>query len=309
MKYGLRKLVLGASYKKFIEISEDEFNSLSLAKETLLEINEIEEYLDCLVENYYELERELLEMTLRYALFRDLDHVSFSIERTKTNRRLANLLSSTRGYLDRLERFSKKSEFATILEAKMKNFRARAYDENLSYRLLEGLRNYIQHFGHGVHIFTHDSKWVETDFGEAIKNNSILSLEVHILEQAKIVKKCIANELKEIGQIVDLRPHIRNYVALIGQIHLDFKEEFKSKIEEFDKKIIQSISNYLDTFPEEKDSTGLNAVKMKKENETEINFPIFSKIIDLRKFYERKNYLLKSINKHIISNEISKKKI
>ncbi|MFZ2956253.1 MAG: hypothetical protein WA705_05135 [Candidatus Ozemobacteraceae bacterium] len=90
---------------------------------------------------------------------------------------------------------------------------------------------------------------------------------------------------------------------------MGFKDLMKPSLENFDSKITQTIAHYLTTFPDEKDAAGLNAVKMKNDNETELNAPLFSKVIEIRKYYEKKNYLLKSIHKHFVSNEITKEKI
>lgn len=308
MNYLIRKLVLGNSYKKAIKISEAEFNDIWLAKETLVQVNEIEEYFDCLVENYYEIERDLLDLALRYSMFRNLDYVSFSVERTRMNRRLANFLSSARGFLDRLEGFSKDKNHKGLLQKPIKEARAKAYDGSISYRLMEGLRNHVQHFGHGIHTFSYNSKWVETDFGEAIQNNSILLLDVHTIEEAKIVKPKVAKDLKENGQIIDLRPHIRKYISLVGEVHFQFRDLFKPTLEKSDSIVTNWIDEYLGNFPEEKSAAGVNAVKQENETKTVFSVPLFKNLIEIRKHYERKNSLLKNVFKHFVSSEITKEK-
>jgi hypothetical protein len=98
MRYALRRLVLGV--RDFIEISEDEFNTLKLTQEKLLDVLNIEATFDLLLENYTEFEQDLLRLGLRLSLFGE--HGEPLGPRREMNRRLSNLLSSARFYLHRV---------------------------------------------------------------------------------------------------------------------------------------------------------------------------------------------------------------
>lgn len=55
--------------RRFLPISEERFSAVVAAKSKLWEVVGAEEKFDLFLENYVEFERELLNMTLRYAVF------------------------------------------------------------------------------------------------------------------------------------------------------------------------------------------------------------------------------------------------
>ena len=78
MKY---KIVRAAtSLPGSVDLSPEEYEALKRAKKGLVRIVEIEEKFDLLLENYAEYERSLLELTLHYVLYRDLDWTSFRVD-------------------------------------------------------------------------------------------------------------------------------------------------------------------------------------------------------------------------------------
>jgi len=83
----------------FIEIDEAEYDFIKDARENLFEALYLEEILDLVIENYYEYETELLAMSSRMMIFND-EYFSMERERNLLSRRIANLLSAGRMYID-----------------------------------------------------------------------------------------------------------------------------------------------------------------------------------------------------------------
>jgi len=297
MSYAIRKLVLGPAYKKHLEISAKRFESIVAAKDSLVEVIEVEELFHTLAENFVELELDALNSSFRYAIFHNLDYITFSLSRSHMNRRLSNFLSSVRAYLDRLERFSKRKEDKQLLVDPIKSARSQAYDNNLSYRFLEGLRNHTQHYGHGIRSLTFSSRWVDREAGEAIRNVPLFHVDTDEIERAKLVKKSIIEELRLVGKKVNLKVHIKRYVSLLGEIHSEFQKLFRKRKEEIDSEINSAIQEYLSLFPDEDPPYGLHVLEHNSRGEVVKKEVIFTKLIELRKHFEDKNKYVKAVEK------------
>src|SRR5438874_20314 len=98
MKYKLAREVLGSS--AFIELSEAEYLQIKSAQKNLLEALFMEEKLDVVIDNYLELETDLLSSAARHMVQRNQDYIWFQTERNLLSRRLVNLLSACRLYVD-----------------------------------------------------------------------------------------------------------------------------------------------------------------------------------------------------------------
>ena len=136
MPFGIKRLVLGSN--KIIDITEEDFNAIKTAQYGLLESLTIEEKLNLVIENYAEFEKELLEETLNYMLFKELDWSSFMGNIYTINRRIVNCLSACRMYLDQIPQnlnsiYGQKSDASEAFKKKTNE----EYDSHLSYRVLE----------------------------------------------------------------------------------------------------------------------------------------------------------------------------
>jgi hypothetical protein len=98
MAYGLTRLVLGAN--AVVPLTDQEYQDLSAAKAHVLDALLIEQKFDLVIENDLELEEELLSSTARYMLHGETGYGWFQNERALINRRLMNLLSVCREYVD-----------------------------------------------------------------------------------------------------------------------------------------------------------------------------------------------------------------
>src|SRR3954466_11738182 len=108
MRYGITRRVFGNPI--FIDIEEQRFRAVLQAKERLLQVIGFEEKFDLLLENLADLERDLLHLNLNQLLFKDLDWHGFRSDTRLLSRRLSNLLSSARLYIDQT-----KHELSTLL--------------------------------------------------------------------------------------------------------------------------------------------------------------------------------------------------
>ena len=98
MEYSITTIVAGAP--GFVDIDEAEYKRIKSAITNLFEMLFFEEKLDLVMENFHEYEVELLTIASREMVFNDDDYFSMSRERNTVSRRIVNLLSACRMYLD-----------------------------------------------------------------------------------------------------------------------------------------------------------------------------------------------------------------
>src|ERR1700722_14926780 len=99
MRYLIRKIDLGKIIE--VEISESQYNAIFEARNNSLQLQFIEEKFDQLVENYIEFEDTLSQITSRFTIMGSpTTRHAFNSDRSLINRRIANLLTSARGFID-----------------------------------------------------------------------------------------------------------------------------------------------------------------------------------------------------------------
>lgn len=204
----------------FIEISKLEFNQIYQARLNLGVFQIIEERFDFLLENYTEFEKVLLDITLHTLVF---GAGGFSnLERI--NRRLANLLSSARVYTDQVKHLAKQFESLEInLADILKKGFMNAYDTRLGYRVMESLRNYIQHRGFAVQALGYNQR-KENKYGT---DNLVFQIfPCLLLEelQGQKLRTSVLSELEAIGRIVPITPLLREYIEGLSFVHEIFRK-------------------------------------------------------------------------------------
>ena len=140
--YKLTIPILGESPE--IEISDELFSSISHAKIVLSSILAIEEKYDLVVGNYYELEKEIIEKSLNDTIYAKTGVMEIFDDSRDLNRKILNLLSTAKLFLDQLPRHVKEIDSAKIEIAKTEISKKRKTEK--CFRIMEALRNHIQHY-------------------------------------------------------------------------------------------------------------------------------------------------------------------
>lgn len=78
----------------------------------------------------------------------------------------------------------------------MKAITSPEYDARLGYRVMEALRNYVQHRGLPLHSITVGGGWIDTEEGRRRKEKTTLYLNVDTLAEDKDFKKDVLDELR-----------------------------------------------------------------------------------------------------------------
>jgi len=299
MQYGITKHFVG--YKNFLEISKDEFNEAKAASRNLLEVLSIEEKFNLVLENYVEYEREMLGLSLSHLVFFSFDWSSLQNDIQSINRRLINLLTTCRLYMDHIPHnmnsiYGSGSGLTETIERR----KSQEYDSSLSYRVMEALRNYVQHRGLPISSLQYHMNRQDTPSG-TVKHMVTPSLSVRTLKEEKGFKASVVKELEQLGNDVDIKPMVRDYLDSIGRLHLFVRNLFASDAAKWEGTISQIQNRFRTAFGD--DLSGLAIVRKEPGNRSE-RIQIFDDVIERRQWFAEKNRMLARYSTNIITNEV-----
>lgn len=303
MNYGLSRYVLGSA--AFVDISEEEYQQIKLAQANLFEMLFIETKFDVVIENYLELEMSFLEIAAGHMVLQNLNYYRFQNERNSVNRRLVNLLSACRSYLDQTmhhlhNMFSKESEIVKEIE----EYKNQRYDQCLGYRVMEALRNYVQHRGFPIHKVIFNRKLVELKSGNRMLFALTPCIRPDKLEEDEQFKKSVLKELKASGDEIDIKPLIRDYIASLGGVHEKIRNLLKADVHGWTQTILTAMSRFQERYPKEPSIEGLEAVVRNDDGTYSQRVPLFEDFIEYRQQLENKNSNLATLGKRYVSSEV-----
>jgi len=307
MRYGISKHVMG--FSGFIEIDEAEYSLIKIARQNLFEMLFLEEQLDLVTENFYEYETELLAIASRMMIFSNDDQVSISRERNLMGRRIVNLLTAGRMYIDQsvhhVERmYGANSSTLGIIK---KEFNLQ-YEKSLGYRAMEALRNYVQHRGVPIQSIKFSYKVVDPETESQLLFRAIPLIGVLELAEDQAFKRSVLDELKKIQHDgrVDVRPLIREYMEGISSIHEKIRELVGPDLVMWEGVLDETIEKFQTKFGKETSLAGLIIASEESDRRWIETITISKVSIERRHALEKKNGSLANLHKSYASNEIIK---
>ncbi len=225
-----------------LELDKARFKQVQTAKAVCLVAWDLEEKLSLLLDNFYELEVELLKLAQDLVIWAPHEFLDTMERRLRLDRRLVNVLTACRLYLDQTDHLIS-GLFGDGAEEfkKIKAFKNNLHANSWGYRLMEALRNHAQHAGLIVHsIGYHRKNHYRQEHGQSV----LKATEFTILPQTSIIeilaqnpefKKSVLDELIERSggnDLVDLRPSIREYVSCLIEIHFEIRALLKHKTDD-----------------------------------------------------------------------------
>lgn len=282
-----------------IEISESEYYALQKARNILSNALEIEEKYEIVISNYLDFEQEILNATTKYMIREHLDYSDFFEVRLGFNIRLVNLLTAVRLYVDQLnQNVTECLNGNKKAKDDVKKLFSKEYDENLYYRFMEALRNYVQHRGIPVHWTQQNSRWTSLDDDGMIEYSIELASQRIYLEEDKKMKKSV---LAEIDDKVDLKAATRCYVESISRVHdaergmiSDAIDCSRKLIEEAHRKYAQEYTDSL---------VGLSACKLDGHKQIS-SIPLLLDWDDVRVSLQKRNKKLTNLSKRYATGKI-----
>ncbi len=300
MQYGITRLVLGC--KQFVELTRDEYNAAKQAKASLLIALGIEEKFNLVLENYAEFELELQRLTTRHLIFQDRDWSSAMDDLYAINRRLVNLMSTGRLYIDQAKRdtsrlFGSDSEQCEELKAAF----AEQYDTHLGYRVFETLRNHVLHRSLPVHKLARNASLDDHKQSVSVRHTCIPSMSVTKVEEQGAFKTEVLKELQRGDESVDLRPLARQYVASISQVHTGLRQRMSEAVASWDAQADSIRTAFSKMYDD--NLVGLALVKRDDRGEMVESTHIIEDVITRRKHLEEKNLTAAHLTTHYVTTQ------
>ncbi|MEZ9039586.1 MULTISPECIES: hypothetical protein [unclassified Vibrio] len=209
--YYLKKNVIGNV--PVVEIKEAEYLEIIHSNRVLRCGLSIEEKFEIMNSNLKEFELDVCNETMLNDAFRSMDYNGVFNFRILIERRLANLLTSTKTYVDQIPSAARDSfhNQPEILKDAKKYFNE-MYDASFEYRFMEMIRNHVQHNGIAIHTLEHASELTE----RGVQNKVMVFSTQEQLAQNSKNKKAT---LKETPESVDLLQASKVYVSRLTDVH------------------------------------------------------------------------------------------
>ncbi|MFD1990406.1 hypothetical protein ACFSGI_10580 [Paenibacillus nicotianae] len=230
------------------------YEKVKYAYENLLKFIWFEEKFRVLLDNFYEFEKDM------YDIYQNC--ISVSAEKTQIeigqeginllNRRLLNFTASARMYIDEIDYDTTKifkNSTNEEIQKNLKKYKSEKYDSNVSYQLLELIRNIYQHRGLLIRKIT----LVEPLAGEISIAPIIVNIRYSDLKQNDNFKNKIKNkeDLEKFNSDdLNIVHHIRSYIKDLFDIHEYYRKLMSSGV----KLHVNTIKNQLKEIEEVKSS-------------------------------------------------------
>ncbi|MAG81333.1 MAG: hypothetical protein CMN89_14680 [Sutterellaceae bacterium] len=277
--------------RRNIPFAREQFDAVQVARERLVFGLVFEQRIDIALENFAELEKCILDMALRNALFRGESDERLRQGRHVVNRYLANFMSSGKLYVDQTshalsgffgEKSIERSDFLISTNTE--------YDNCFGYRVFEALRNYSQHRGLPTHSLAFSAKREEEE-GSATRICNVVSfgLKPKSLREDGKFKRAILDELDakvDKNGVVALMPLARDYISGLARIHETCRERIKGWISEADQTVFDTVNMAKD---ENGEPAWLLQAAKNLPDRSQVTEYVNLKPVEERKRYEQKN--------------------
>lgn len=309
MGYYLWKAVLGQTPK--VSITKVEYDRLLTCWAALAVIASIEEEWDSLIQNYIELELELIRSAMDTMVLSHEGYHEANQTRLGFARRLSNLLHSCKSYLDHTPHHLK-TLTTTGLQTAFKAATSAAYDASASYRFMEALRNYAQHRGLPLHGATFDSGWTGT-FTEDGQNRGLLRHSSYAtIDLAKIradgkFKASVLTELANSPDHLDVSILVREYIESLAQVHENVRGSIKNELDDASDAIRNAVAKYAAVNAD--NVVGLSVAKFDDAKGTAAAYQhIFVDLSDRIQRLMQRNRNLVNLRLRYVSSEVTPKR-
>lgn len=275
-------------------ITEEHFSRLKAARAVLIAVFDIEESFDLLVGNYLEMEGAGLQQALSRAVRSVHDYDDMFELKGELSRRIVNLLSSARMFVDTLPSNAARCGGE---EAEVKKWLKAEFDTHFAYRFMEALRNQAQHRGFTVHQFGGTSPWLppgERQYRETTLR--ILALRKYLAETGGFKAKTLA----ECPEQVDIFASARRYLESLSKVQSEVREAIASQVDEARRLTKEAIDGYV-AFINGGSALGLAAVSIQDDQQVEA-VPIFLDWDEVRLKLQRRNARMHHLTVHKVSN-------
>ncbi|MBL4772647.1 MAG: hypothetical protein JKX98_03305 [Alcanivoracaceae bacterium] len=225
-----------------LEIDKARFERLRASRSVLSHALAIEEKYEIVINNYYDLEREITNASIPELVRNNIKNKNFSDFRLVLNIRLVNFLSSVGLYSGQLSShiYACNSGNNNIIN-EIKQLFTVEYNSSFMCRFMEALKIYIQNSGIPIHRISSSKKWVDLN-DECVEYSLYFGAQKSELQFNGWFNKCV---LREMPDEVNLRSSSRSYIEAISRIHKHAMKKIALTIKSSVREIEMAICDYL----------------------------------------------------------------
>ncbi len=301
MIYYLKKAVLNPSAK--VEISRQSYFELKKSREFLSPVLSIEEQWDCVIQNYIELEQDILREAVNSMVILHDDYSAFQDIRLGFSRRLSNVLSSNKSYLHHTPQHLQK----TLIQDpknKFSEITRQAYDKYYGFRFMEALRNYTQHRGVPIDEASFGVHWINNDKNErkGLRHNVAASISLEKLKSDKKFKTTVLEEMPVGTKKINLAPLLREHMEALGEIHDNVRKLVFDDLKSSKKALRIAIADYKNA--NDGNALGLCAFKCSEDGTVIDTVNILEEVIIRIEKLIIRNGSMQKFSKRYVTNEL-----
>lgn len=296
MEYFIK--VVGLPSTPEIKISEEEFTILRKSRQILSNALAIEEKYEMLISNYLTLEKQMLCLSSELMIRSNLDYREFFEETQAINLCMVNLLTSARLYVDQIrQNVENCMPGESEMQKKVKDCFSFEYDSNEEYRLMEALRNYVQHCGLPVHFISHHLSKQESQAGKFFEYRmDIFSSKSSLMQDHKFKRKV----LDGFEEQIDLKSAVRSYIESLSYIQDFVRTQIKDSVINARNNIESQHKAYRVHYPYE--TSALAAIGKDVHGKTTLSTSLILDYDDIRVLLHKRNQELVNLKRRYVSN-------
>jgi hypothetical protein len=287
------------------KISKNEFEQIKNANKCLSNLLRLEHNFNLIVENYIDYERDTLTDITEYMVRgKGIDYNDFQSIITNSTKNILNILNACRLYFDQTPHllntiFGKDNPIiSNFIQLKSSH-----YDNCLSFRVMEALRNFIQHRGIPIGFIRLSEKVIESQNKNAFSLTSFLQIKE--IEFDEKFKRSVYFELAKISDDkIDLKPLMKKYITHIGQLQNSVRESISEQTTEWEDNIREVLEKYFPKNLEKTQEYHLHALLTCHTPSGSEQLIIFPELQAYRQLLEKQNKQLNQLeNRFVISDE------
>jgi hypothetical protein len=261
-------------------VSAEDYKAITGARKGVLEATAIERSYKTVLENYFEFEAELHRCRVRTTAGLGQDWSSFQEDLMHVNRRLGNLLSSSRGLLDSVQRrlarlYSESSRVVRQFQA----HRKAAMQDDIDFWAVEAIRDHVQHYDVGVHRMS--IAWPGPGVTDDDRDNGVSPFcLIDRLEagQRSPNKKQLARLRGRHGNHLLLSTLVRSHTDTLSRLHNGVRESMGSDLQTWEA----TLEDALDRPRWQNNVLALEVVKLQGDQDIEVG-QIFRGLVTQRR--------------------------
>lgn len=244
MKYCIGPGVIGEW--PYLTISAQDFDRIRKARNGILTLVDIEEKFWMMAANYVEYEGDLLTVGLKFMAMHEVSTSTLHEARILVNRRLANLLTTARLYVDQVKHditsnYGRTANITKRIDELIDTERR----ESLAFSIMEKVRDAMQHHSLLINKLDLKRSWEDRPTGSILCHGVVSELDLsRLLKDRRADRDLVAKAQKEFGVYPPCDRLLREYIQGLSRFHNEIRRSTAEDFARWQRVIIAFVQQY-----------------------------------------------------------------